>query len=317
MKRIGLKIKLLLFTMAISMVCSGYIVAVDCEFDFSDTNNKQYVYDYADEYTDSEEKQLQKKCEKIGAKLDLDIVIATTKDLGFADSSPSDAAIDWYESQFAEALYLSAGFGDGILYLLDLEYDGIYVIRTGMAEVYMDDDDNEKIQVAIWDEFVDYSYYDAAVAFIDEVDDIVGVRIKDESFIELKEAWDEGGYVYYDDFLMDYKEEIIEAHEESLFTPFKKFTNCLAVGAVIGGIVVLVVIFNSGPKMGAGARTYMKQGSFMLRHRLDRYTHTTSHSYKVQTSTNGGGKSSGGISTSHRSSFGGSSRSFSGGGRHR
>ena len=317
MRGLGLKVKLLLCILPMIIIFPGYTVASDCEFDFSDVNDKQYVYDYADEYTDKEEKALQKKCEKIGKKLDLDIIVVTTNDLGFPNRAVSDGTIDLYESQFAEALYLSGGFEDGILYLLDLQYDGIYVIRSGMGEVYIDDGDREDILDAIWEDFEGYSYYDAAVSFINKVDDIVGVRIKDESFIKLKEAWEDGGYVYYDDFLADYREEIIEAHEEHLFTPFKKFANCLLVGAIIGGIAVAIIVYTSSTRMIVGNKTYMKQGSFKMLHRFDRYTHTTSHSYKVQTSSSGGGGSSGGISSSHRSSFGGSSRSFSGGGRRR
>lgn len=315
MRRLGLKIKLLLCTLTMAAIFSGYTEVIECDFDFSDVDKDTYVYDYADEYTDKEEKELQKMCEKLGAKLDLDIVIATTDDLGASYPATTDGAIDWHESNFAEALYLSGGFDDGVLYLLDLEYEGIYVIRTGMAEVYIDDDDNEAILDVIWEEFVDYSYYDAAVEFIDKVDDIVSPRIKDDAFKDLKDAWEEGGYVYYDDFFYDYKKDIMDAHEDHLFTPFKSFSNCLVAGAIVGGIAVAIIVCNTGTKMSAGSRTYMKQGSFNMRHRLDRYTHTTTHSYKVQSSSNSGG--SGGISSSHRSSFGGSSRSFSGGGRHR
>ena len=70
---------------------------------------------------------MQELCEKIGKKLDLDIIILTSSDLGFGDDYASDSVIDSYERQYAETFYLSGGYGDGILYLLDLDYDGIYV----------------------------------------------------------------------------------------------------------------------------------------------------------------------------------------------
>ena len=315
MRRFRLKLSLLLCIMLMAAVFSGYTTNIDKEFDFGEVDNKQYIYDYAGEYSDSEEQKLQKKCEELKEELGLDVILVTTRSLGFNDPYASDSTIDWYEGQYAEAFYLNGGFGDGILYLLDLDYDGIYVTRSGLAEVYMDDADHEEILDAIWDDFLDYDYYDAANSFIKEVDSIVSSRLKDDDFVKLKEAWEDGGYVYYDEFLNDYYDEIIEAHEEHLFTPFRDWKLCLGIGAIIGAVVVLIAVYNSSTRSATGSRTYMKNGSFRMLHRFDRYTHTTTHSYKVETSSGGGG--GGGRSSSHRSSFGGSSRSFSGGGRRR
>lgn len=303
--------------MVMAFIFPGYTNAYvyDKDFDFGEIDNEHFVYDYAGVYDADEEKELQKLCKKLGNKLDLDIIILTSKDLGFGNGNPSDSTVESYERQYAETFYLEGGFGDGILYLLDLDYDGIYVTRSGMAEVYMDDDDRERILDEIWDDFLDYDYYDAAEDFVDAVNDIVGPRIKDKDFIKLKEAWDEGGYVYYDEFYTDYYTEIIEAHKATLFTSFKNPINCLMVGGVLGLIVVIVAMISSGNSMKAGSRTYMKQGSFRILQRFDRFTHTTTRSYKVQSSSGGGG--SGGHSSSHRSSSGGRSRSFSGGGRRR
>lgn len=314
MKRFSIKLRLLLGVMLMAFIFPGYTYEYDKDFGFGEIDKEQYVYDYAGVYDEDEEEELQELCEKIGKKLDLDIIILTSSDLGFGDDYVSDSVIDSYERQYAETFYLSGGFDDGILYLLDLDYDGIYVTRSGMAEVYMDDGDHEKIRDEIWEEFLDYDYFDAAEAFVDEVEDIVAPRLKDKEFIDLKEAWDEGEYVYYDDFLSDYHSEIKEAHKENLFTVFKNPFMCIMVGAVIGLITIIIALVSSGTHMKANSRTYMKNGSFRILQRFDRYTHTTTRSYKVE-STSGGG--SGGLSSSHRSSFGGSSRSFSGGGRRR
>ena len=315
MSKYSFKIRLILFVLLMALVFPGYTISFDEEMDFGEVDKEHFVYDQADVYTASEERKLQKMCEKVGDKLGLDIIIVTTYNLGFDDNFPSDSTVDWYESQYAEAFYLNGGFDDGILYLLDLDYDGIYVTRSGLAEVYMDDGDHEAILDAIWEDFLDYDYYDAAVSFVDEVEDIVGPRIKDKQFQELKEAWEEGDYEYYSDFYMDYRSSIKEAHKDTMFTPFKSLKNCLLGGAVVGIIAVIIALVSSGSKMTAGSRTYMKSGSFRLLQRFDRYTHTTTHSYKVESNSGGGG--GGGFSSSHRSSFGGSSRSFSGGGRRR
>ena len=314
MKRFSIKLRLLIGVMLMAFVFPGYTYEYDKDFGFGEIDKEQYVYDYAGVYDEDEEEELQELCEKIGKKLDLDIIILTSSDLGFGDDYVSDSVIDSYERQYAETFYLSGGFDDGILYLLDLDYDGIYVTRSGMAEVYMDDGDHEKILDEIWEEFLDYDYFDAAEAFVDEVEDIVAPRLKDKEFADLKEAWDEGEYVYYDDFLSDYRSEIKEAHKENLFTVFKNPFMCIMVGAVIGLITIIIALVSSGTHMKANSRTYMKNGSFRILQRFDRYTHTTTRSYKVESSSGGG---SGGLSSSHRSSFGGSSRSFSGGGRRR
>ena len=317
MRKYSLKIKLVLFVLLMAFTFPGYTISFDEDVYFGEVDKDHFVYDQAGVYTASEEKKLQKLCEKVGDKLGLDIVIVTTANLGFGDAYASDSKIDWYESQYAEAFYLNGGFDDGILYLLDMQYDGIYVTRTGMAEVYMDDGDREEILDAIWDDFLDYDYYEAAESFVDKVEDIVEPRLKDKEFKALKEAWEAGGYKYYDEFYRDYKTAIREAHKENLFTPFRSMKRCLLCGAIVGAIAVIIVLFNSGSKMTAGARTYMKSGSFRLLQRFDRYTHTTTHSYKVDTTPSGGGGGGGGFSSSHRSSFGGRSRSFSGGGRRR
>lgn len=313
MRRLSLKLRLLICSVLMAAVFSGYTNEIDKDFGFGEIDNKQYVYDYADEYTDSEEKKLQKKCEKLKEELGLDIILVTTNDLGYNDPYASDSTIEYYESQYAESFYLNGGYGDGILYLLDLDYDGIYVTESGLAEVYIDDDDHEEILDAIWEDFVDYDYYDAANSFINEVDDMVSARLKDDDFVELKEAWEKGDYVFYDEFANDYYDEIAEAHEDHLFTPFKDWKLCLGIGAIIGAVVVLIAAYTSNTRSATSSKTYMKDGSFNILQKYDNFTHTTTHSYKVESSSGG----SGGRSSSHRSSSGGRSRSFSGGGRRR
>ena len=317
MKKYSLKIRLILCTLLMALVFPGYTIKFDEDVDFGEVDKDHFVYDRANVYSASEEKKLQKMCEEASNKLGLDIIIVSTDNLGFDDDYASDGTIDWYESQYAEAFYLNGGFDDGILYLLDLDYDGIYVTRSGLAEVYIDDGDHEQILDAIWDDFLDYDYYDAAVSFVDEVEDIVGPRVNDKDFEELSDAWEEGNYEYYDDFYVDYKSVIRDAHKDNLFTPFRSLGNCFLISVVIGIITVIIIIASAGSKMTAGARTYMKSGSFKMLQRFDRYTHTTTHSYTIDTTPSGGGGGGTGFSSSHRSSIGGRSRSFSGGGRRR
>lgn len=267
-----------------------------------DIDNTQFVYDYADVFTDDEELTLQEMCDDIGNELELDIMIVSATDLG-----------GMHESQYAERFYLAGGYDDGILYLIDLEHDGIYVIRSGLAEVFIDDYDSEYILDEIWKQYEDYDYYESAEVFVEVVDDLVGTKKNDSQFEELEDAWNDGGYVYYDDFWAVYGDDISEAYDESIFTSFKNPLVSMAVAAVIALIAVLIMCISTNAKMTVDSNTYMKRSSFLLRHRFDRFMHTTTRSYRVSSSSGGSGGGSRGHSSSHRSG----GRSFSGGGRRR
>lgn len=312
-KNIFKKIALLSSLVMASALMSGYTpVEGDGHPDNWDIDNTQFVYDYADVFSNDEELKLQDRAEKLGAELGLDLIIVSTKDIGReANSSLSDSTMDRYEREYAEGFYLEGGYDDGILYLIDEHLEGVYLVRSGMAEVYLDDGDHETLLDAVWEQFEVYDYYDSAEAFLDTVEDIVGDRKDDSDFEKLEEAWNEGGYVYYDEFWADYSSDIKEAHEDSIFTPFKNPLLCLGIGAVVAFISVLIMCFSSSTKMTANSKTYMKQGSFNVLHRFDRFTHTTTTTRKVQSSSSSGGGS--GRSSSHRSG----GRSFSGGGRRR
>ena len=65
------------------MLMSGYKEAEgDGNPDDWNIDNTQFVYDYADVFTSSEELELQEMCEKTGKELGLDLVIVAAKDLG-------------------------------------------------------------------------------------------------------------------------------------------------------------------------------------------------------------------------------------------
>ena len=97
MRRFRLKLNLFLCIMLMAVVFSGYTTYIDKEFDFGEVDNKQYIYDYAGEYSDSEEQKLQKKCEELKEELGLDIILVTTNDLGYNDPYASDSTIEYYE----------------------------------------------------------------------------------------------------------------------------------------------------------------------------------------------------------------------------
>jgi len=303
-KNIFKKLALLSTVLVTSTLFCGYTsVKGTGHPDEWDIDNTQFVYDYADVFTDDEELKLQEMCDETGNELGLDIMIVSATDLGGMN-----------EKKYSEQFYLAGEYGDGILYLIDLEHDGMYVVRSGLAEVYIDEVDAKTIEDAIWDEYLDYKYYNSADAFVDAVDDIVGPRKNDSEFQKLEDAWNEGGYVDYDVFWAVYGNDISEAYEESIFTSLKNPFISMAIAAVVALIAVLIMCSSSSAKMTVDSNTYMKKSSLLIRHRFDRFTHRTTKSYRVDTSSDG---SSGGRSRGHSSSHRSGGRSFSGGGRRR
>lgn len=302
-KNILKKMALLSTFVMTSMFVSGYTpVEGNGNPDEWNIDNTQFVYDYGDVFSSDEELELQKLCESTGKELGLDIVIVSATDLGGMN-----------EMNYADDFYDYGGYSEsGILYLIDLDHDGVWVSTSGLAMVYIDDYDVETIIDALWVGFEKYDYMESAEDFVDTVDDIVAERKSDSDFKELEELWYEGEYDDYEDFKAKYSDEIYEAYEESFFTPFKNIFMCMGVGAIIALIAVLVMCISSGTKMTAGSKTYMRSGSFNILHRFDRFTHTTTTTRKVNTSSGSGG--SRGHSSSHRSSSG---RSHGGGGRRR
>ena len=273
-----------------------------------DIDKNQFIYDYANVFSDSEELEFQERAETFKKEFDLDIIIVSATNLG-TGATTSDSVMDRNEREYAEGFYLKGGYGDGILCLIDEQYGGLYITRSGLAEVYISDSDHEVILDRAFQKFEKYKYYACADVFFDNVEDIVGDCVSDSDFEELKEAWVNGNYVYYDEFWRDYSNKIEEAHRDTIFTMFKSPMMCILIGLVVAVFSVLFMCISSGTKMTANSRTYMRGGSFNILHRFDRFTHTTTTSRKVSSSSSGGS----GRSSSHRSG----GRSFSGGGRRR
>ena len=266
-------------------------------------DNTQYVYDYADVLTDEEELELQERCDKLSQKLDMDVVIVSARDRG--DKSDVEYADDFYDY---------GGYKEsGILYLIDEDDGGgVYFSTCGLAMVYLDDYDIDDLIDAVWDNFADYYYYDSARDYLDFVEDVVGSRKKQNAFEELEDAWNEGGYVDYEDFWYDYEDEIYDAYDGNLFTGLQNAGTCFLIALVVAGISVLIMCISSSTRVTVNSRTYMEKDSFKMLHQFDRYTHTTTTSHKVDSSSGSGGSRGG--SSSHRSSSG---RSHGGGGRRR
>lgn len=303
-KNIFKKLALLSALVMTSVCVSGYTpVSGDGHPDEWEIDNNQFVYDYADAFTDSEELELQELCEEVGKELELDLVVVTTNEAG--NKTSEQYADDFYD----QGRYgYEEEYGSGVLFLLDFDNSNMWISTSDLAMLYIDNDiDVDTILDAIEAETDKKDYYASAEAFVGAVSDIVETNKNDSEFEELADRWDQGGYEEYDEFEDVYSSQIMEAHEDTVFTALKNPLLCLGIGAAFALIVVLFMCFSSSTKMTAGSKTYMKSGSFNILRRFDKFTHTTTTTRQVNSSSGGGGSSSG-----HRSSGG---RSHGGGGR--
>ena len=302
-KNVFKKMALLSSMITVSACMSGYTpVTGDGTPDEWNIDNSQFVYDYADVFSDSEELELQELCETVGKELELDLVVVTSRDLGNKDE------VSYADDFYDQGRYGYEGeYGSGVLYLLDLDTSNIYVSTSDLAMVYIDDNGVDKILDEIYADASEKDYYKSAEAFVDAVSDIIKTNKSDSDFEKLVQQWNDGGYDEYDEFEAVYSDEILAAHEVSAFTMFKNPLVCMGIAAVVALIAVLIMCISSSTKMTAGSKTYMKKGSFNILRRFDRFTHTTTVKRQVQSSSGGGGGTS-----SHRSSGG---HSHGGGGR--
>lgn len=262
----------------------------------------QFVYDYANVFSESEELALQDMAEELGKELGLDLVVVSTSDTGGK-----------HEELYADDFYDFGGYSEsGALYLIDLDHDAIALSTAGLGMVYIYKADEDTILDAIWEEYEVYDYYGSAHAFFDTIEDIIGSRKDDSDYKELEKLWYDGNYKDYEDFMAVYASDVDKAHETTIFTAFKNPLMCIGVGAAVALVAVLIMCVSSSTKMTANSKTYMRNGSFNILHRFDRFTHTTTTTRKVNSSSGGGG--GGGRASSHRGSSG---RSHGGGSRRR
>lgn len=247
-----------------------------CGFD----RNGQKVFDNADLLSQEEEARLQERAAALGEELSLDVVIVTTND---AEGKTA--------TEFADDFFDYNGFGyekemgSGILYLIDMDNRQSTISTSGTAiERYSDREQNE------WqDELTGYlrsgEYYDACWEFLDGVE-------------------------RYEGYPSSAAGEAVAAGQERLadkYTP-KKLLVRLGISLAVAALVVGIMAFSTQRMSGAAGRYYQK-GAVDVRKKLDRFTHTTVVTRKIERNTNSGGGSSSHTGSSGNS-HGGSSRGF-------
>lgn len=243
------------------------------------------VYDFAELFSDSEEKEIYNDIIEFTNTYNLDAVVVT---INYNNKSSAMAyADDFYD-------YNNFGVGsthDGILFLIDMDNREMWMSTTGTAQLIYDDYRIDKILDATYDKIANKDYYGCASEFVKESSYYAKLGIPSTN----KNAYiDENG---------DY-------HVKNNYTSVHSANFTLAF--IVAGIITLVfmLIVFSKHKMirkATEAKQYLENFRISNRRDIFLYTHTAKTYIPPSDSS-----SSGGGSSTHRSSSG---TSHGGGGR--
>ena len=143
-------------------------------------NAEEKIYDFADLYTDSEEKDLYNEVNSYIQSYNMDLVIVTINSNN--KSSPQEYADDFYD-------YNDFGISsnrDGILFLIDMQNREIYMSTTGTAiEMYNDYRINEALD-SVYTYMSDEDYYEGTSNYIDIIKDYAASGYPNNSTISNK-----------------------------------------------------------------------------------------------------------------------------------
>ena len=237
-------------------------------------NEEEKIYDFADLYTDEEEKNLYTAVYDYTQRRNLDLVIVTIND-NF--ESTQEYADDFYD-------YNNFGFGserDGLLFLVDMENRYVYISATGGAMSLYPDVECNMITEQVYTYFSDQHYYDGTYQMIKTLDTYYELSYNDNDSDEYTYNKADVNYLYV----------------------FIFATVCTIIG------IVILIKRNDLVKVATTSEEYYDKGSIGV-HRIKDVVighHVTKHAIQRDTGSHGGGFSGGGghISSSGSSHTGG------------
>lgn len=143
-------------------------------------DSSEKIYDFGQLLSESEEQKLFNKVVNFIDETNFDCVIVTIGD--HPKTSSKDYAHDFYDYN---------NFGDsGVLFLIDMKYNGIYMVTKGNAVNLFPDDRMNPILKNVYSKVVVKDYYGACNAFIISISGFVNVGIADDD--EIVEILEDG-----------------------------------------------------------------------------------------------------------------------------
>ena len=247
---------------------------------------QEYVIDKADLLSSGEEYALAEKIEAISAAYDLDIVILLENSI---NQAPKYYAADYYDHN---------GYADhGLLFLLSMAERDYFVLTTGRA-------------ISVFTDYGLDQMESIFVPYLSEGDYYEGIS----AFLALSEAYLEkaaDGSIY--DVNSDFR---IHPSTRQFYSPsvLDKANEVFPIVLIIAAVIALITVFALKSQLKtvrrqAGARSYVKEGSFQLTRQQDIYLYTTTRRRKIETSSSSSGGSSTFSGSSGRS-HGGSGGKF-------
>lgn len=253
-------------------------------------DEKEKVYDFANLFTESEEKELFSDITEYINNYNMDMVVVTIE-----DNNKSSAMA--YADDFYDYNYFGIGSTyDGILLLIDMDNRIVWLSTTGKGQIIYDDARIDNILDYVQDELIDGDYYSAADDFIYYSSKYAKAGVpSSNSNMKVDEN---GDYVKKGEFEFD------------SFTDVVYFIMGIALLPTIATVIIILIGVSShrNVKKANFARPYVKKGSLNISLRKDNFLRTSTTSTRISSSSSGGG---GGSSTHHSSS----GRSHGGGGR--
>lgn len=264
---------LLLIALAILSVFSGITVHAASE------NQKQFIFDQAKLLTDTERTELESLAVELGEETETALLVLTLD--GTDGKDIKKYVQDYYDE---ESPGYDQPFGNTAILAIDMEQRDIYLAGFKKAEDYLDDSTLDYIREEITPALSDGEYFEAFSTFMHES---AYYLVDDPS--NLENDYDYSGIA---DSRNEYIEENTSIGMSAIFT---NWLFQLIVSVVLAGIVVSIMVFQSGGRVTVNGNTYMDKRNSKIINRHDRFIRkTVTKQRKPQNNSGGGGGITGG-----------------------
>ncbi len=168
---------------ALMLLCGGAFASAQA----------QYVYDDAALLTAEEAATLDAQLSKMSDTYGMDFIALTTSDTGGKDSK-------LYCADFFEKMGFGRGVGkDGLVLCIDMDNRQIMLVTHGGLIQVIDDDREESVYDAMYDDVSDGSYYDAFLGGLVQIEEYVQEGPRHGQFTYDSKTGAISGYYYQED----------------------------------------------------------------------------------------------------------------------
>jgi uncharacterized protein len=239
------------------------------------TQTNQHIFDEAGLLSTSELNDLEEMCTQYGKEAGINIIILTH------NNSKAKNAVNYIED-----FYDKMELGDAVILLVDMHNRDVVIEGYGTAETYINSKRGDAIISDISPYLTDGEYVQAFKDYITSS----AAYMKDDSLLNYDHdySYDSNG---------NYTGSGYTTTEDSVGNVLSNVFFQLIASLIIGGIVVGIMVYQSGGKMTVGSNTYMDGNHSGLIGRRDDYVRTVvTRVRKPQDNNRSGGFNAGGFS---------------------